>query len=79
MYIKTNLQPFLVKALAALAREKPGEPLKFLATYLIKHNPNNPNPPPTDMPNEIVLGGARPVGVEIQGDAKSKVNTKDEK
>lgn len=78
MYIKTNLQPFLVKALAALARKKPQEPLKFLATYLIDNNPNNPKPP-TDIPDEIVMGGAEAVDVKIQGDSKSKVITKDEK
>jgi hypothetical protein len=44
-YIKENLQPFLVKALAALAREKPEEPLRFLADWLIENNPNNPKPP----------------------------------
>ena len=44
-FIKQKLQPFLVQALAALARSKPKEPLKFLATYLIENNPNNPKPP----------------------------------
>lgn len=78
-YIKTNLQPFLVKALAALARSKPKEPLKFLATWLIENNPNNPKTPTANVPGEGGGGAANPVGVQIVGDTKSKVITRDEK
>jgi hypothetical protein len=74
------LQPFLVQALAALARNKPEKPLKFLADFLIEHNPNKPTPPPPGGAGQGAGAGVRaPVGVAIVGDSKSKVITKDEK
>ena len=77
-YIQTNLQPFLVQALAALARSKPEKPLKFLADYLIENNPNKPDnaPPPAGGMAGMAGMAAR---VAIVGDSKSKVITKDEK
>jgi len=78
-YIKENLQPFLVQALAALARKKPDEPLKFLATWLIENNPNNPKPPADKPAVDIPKAGKEPVDVQIVGESKSKVITKDEK
>ena len=78
-YIKQNLQPFLVQALAALARKKPDEPLRFLATWLIDNNPNNPKPP-ADKPIVDTPGDRQdPVDVQILGESKSKIITKDEK
>jgi len=78
-YIKENLQPFLVQALAALARKKPEEPLKFLATWLIENNPNNPKPPVDKPTVDIPKVVKEPVDVQIVGESKSKVITKDEK
>jgi hypothetical protein len=46
VYVKTKLQPTLVKALTALAREKPTSSktgaIRFLAQWLLENNPNKP-------------------------------------
>jgi len=42
VYVQENLQPYLVKALTALAKAKPEQPLRFLATWLLDNNPNRP-------------------------------------
>lgn len=78
-YIKENLQPFLVQALSALARKKPDQPLKFLATWMIENNPNNPKPPVDKPIVDTPAGGPESVDVQIVGESKSKVITKDEK
>ena len=41
-YVQRRLQPVVVKALTALARAKPEQPLRFLATWLLENNPNRP-------------------------------------
>ena len=45
-YVKTKLQPTLVKALTALAREKPTSSktgaIRFLAQWLLENNPKKP-------------------------------------
>eukprot|EP00960_Hanusia_phi_P009946 290459-Hanusia_phi.AAC.3 len=41
-YIKSKLQPMLVKGLSELARVKPAEPLRYLATWMLENNPNRP-------------------------------------
>lgn len=41
-YIQKNLSPTLVPALSALAQERPAEPILWLADYLNRHNPNEP-------------------------------------
>ena len=41
-FFKAKLQPTLAPALAALAREKPKDPVTWLAEYLLAHKP----PPP---------------------------------
>jgi hypothetical protein len=41
-YVQRRLQPVLVPALTALARAKPEDPVRFLATWLIENNPNRP-------------------------------------
>ena len=33
--------PLLLEALAQLAKEKPDEPIEFVAKYLLDHNPEN--------------------------------------
>jgi hypothetical protein len=41
-YIAKHLQPTLIKALAAVASEKPKDPVRALATTLLANNPNRP-------------------------------------
>ncbi|CAG4983577.1 unnamed protein product [Parnassius apollo] len=41
-YIQKHLVGTLQPALAALARERPAEPILWLAEYLLKNNPNEP-------------------------------------
>ncbi|KPJ06951.1 Nucleoside diphosphate kinase-like 5 [Papilio machaon] len=41
-YIQKHLAPTLGPALAALARERPAEPILWLANYLHRNNPNEP-------------------------------------
>ena len=43
-YARTHLfEPVLTQALAALSQEKPANPTKWLAEYLLEHNPNKPH------------------------------------
>ncbi|EKX54394.1 hypothetical protein GUITHDRAFT_63611 [Guillardia theta CCMP2712] len=62
-YIKSRLQPFLVKGLTELARAKPADPLRYLATWMLENNPNRP------------MGGEQSDG----GRAGVKTNTEEEK
>ncbi|XP_026752266.2 nucleoside diphosphate kinase homolog 5-like [Galleria mellonella] len=41
-YIQKNLTATLLPALTALAHERPAEPILWLADYLQRHNPNEP-------------------------------------
>eukprot|EP00961_Rhodomonas_salina_P130231 1753702-Rhodomonas_salina.1 len=41
-YVQEQLQPYLVKALTAVAKAKPDQPLRFLANWLLDNNPNKP-------------------------------------
>lgn len=41
-YIQKHVAPTLSPALTALAHERPAEPLLWLADYLKRHNPNEP-------------------------------------
>ncbi|XP_028169116.1 nucleoside diphosphate kinase homolog 5-like [Ostrinia furnacalis] len=41
-YIQKHITPTLLPALTALAHEKPAEPVLWLAEYLRRHNPNEP-------------------------------------
>ncbi|KAJ8721343.1 hypothetical protein PYW07_002118 [Mythimna separata] len=41
-YIQKHLTPTLLPALTTLAHERPAEPIVWLAEYLRKHNPNEP-------------------------------------
>ena len=38
-YLDQQLMPLLLEALAQLAKEKPEEPIEFVAKYLLDHNP----------------------------------------
>ena len=38
-YLDQQLMPLLLEALAELAKEKPEEPIEFVAKYLLDHNP----------------------------------------
>ena len=43
-YARIHLfEPILTDALAALSQEKPANPTKWLAEYLLEHNPNKPH------------------------------------
>jgi protein dpy-30 len=39
--------PILLQGMQALVKERPGNPVEYLAAYLLKNNPQGPsNPPP---------------------------------
>jgi len=38
-YLDQTVVPLLLEGMAALARERPANPVEYLATYLLKHNP----------------------------------------
>ena len=38
-YLSEKLFPVLSRALKAVERERPDDPVKFVATYLLKYNP----------------------------------------
>ena len=39
-YLDESLMPTLLPALNELARQKPEDPIKFIATYMLENNPN---------------------------------------
>jgi len=49
-YLDLNIVPTLLPALNAVATERPDNPTEFLAYYLLKNNPMNPEnkPPPEE-------------------------------
>mmetsp|Transcript_50130 Transcript_50130/g.100628 ORF Transcript_50130/g.100628 Transcript_50130/m.100628 type:complete len:141 (+) Transcript_50130:2-424(+) len=55
-YVQDTMQPFLVKALTALAKAKPDQPLRFLATWMLDNNPNKPAAGPRPAPEEGKFG-----------------------
>ena len=58
-YARTHLfEPILTEALAALSQEKPANPTKWLAEYLLEHNPNKPHVVAAGSPNMKSKGGA---------------------
>lgn len=34
--------PLLMQGMQALCKERPDDPIEYLALYLLKHNPNKP-------------------------------------
>ena len=38
-YLDQNLMPLLLEALTELSKQKPEEPIEFVAKYLLEHNP----------------------------------------
>lgn len=41
-YIRNNLQDTLMKGLTELVKQKPAEPVKWLAHWMLDNNPNKP-------------------------------------
>jgi len=42
-YLDQTVVPLLLDGMSALVKERPPNPVEWLATYLLKHNPQNPN------------------------------------
>jgi hypothetical protein len=64
-YARTHLfDPILTTALAALSQEKPANPCKWLAEFLLAHNPN--------APHVVAAGAAR---VQSRGEAVSTASS----
>lgn len=38
-YLESTVIPILIEGLSFLARERPSNPVEYLAAYLLKHNP----------------------------------------
>eukprot|EP00899_Mesostigma_viride_P021166 jgi/Mesvir1/29050/Mv18359-RA.1 len=41
-YLESAVVPLLVQGLQLLVRERPSDPVEYLAAFLLKNNPNNP-------------------------------------
>lgn len=41
-YVQQELNTILIQALTQLAKEKPKDPVQWLATWLLNNNPNKP-------------------------------------
>mmetsp|Transcript_4666 Transcript_4666/g.7225 ORF Transcript_4666/g.7225 Transcript_4666/m.7225 type:complete len:85 (-) Transcript_4666:594-848(-) len=41
-YLDQTVVPILLQGLSALAKERPANPVEFLAAYLLKNNPDAP-------------------------------------
>lgn len=46
-YLESSVVPLLMQGLQALCKERPDNPVEYLAMYLLKHNPQNAQPAPT--------------------------------
>ena len=42
-YLDQTVVPVLLDGMSALVKERPPNPVEWLATYLLKHNPQNPS------------------------------------
>ncbi len=42
-YLDQTVVPLLLDGMSALVKERPPNPVEWLATYLLKHNPQNSN------------------------------------
>jgi len=38
-YLEETVVPLVIEGLSAVARERPANPVEYLATFLLKHNP----------------------------------------
>ena len=45
-YLETAVVPILLQGMQALVKERPNNPVEFLAAYLLKNNPQGPSNPP---------------------------------
>jgi len=45
-YLETAVVPILLQGMQALVKERPNNPVEFLAAYLLKTNPQGPSKPP---------------------------------
>jgi len=45
-YLDQTVVPVLLDGMSALVKERPPNPVEWLATYLLKHNPQQSVPPP---------------------------------
>ena len=43
---QTRVVPILLQGMQALVKERPNNPVEFLAAYLLKNNPHGPSNPP---------------------------------
>jgi protein dpy-30 len=46
-YLDHTVVPLLMKGMQQLVREKPDDPVAYLAAYLLKHNPKHSEPAKT--------------------------------
>ena len=44
-YLEQSVVPILLKGMQALVKERPNNPVEFLAAYLLKNNPQGPSNP----------------------------------
>jgi protein dpy-30 len=42
-YLDQTVVPILLQGMSALVKERPGNPIEWLAAYLIKNNPQGPS------------------------------------
>ena len=42
-YLDQTVVPILLDGMSALVKERPPNPVEWLASYLLKHNPQNPS------------------------------------
>ena len=45
-YLETAVVPILLQGMQALVKERPNNPVEFLAAYLLKNNPQGPSNQP---------------------------------
>jgi len=45
-YLETSVVPILLQGMQTLVKERPNNPVEFLAAYLLKNNPQGPSNPP---------------------------------
>ena len=57
-YLDETVTPLLMQALAAVSRERPEDPVDYVAHFLLKHNPRRVNDATRAVGGVSSMGGA---------------------
>lgn len=62
-YLEATVLPLLLHGLEAVAKDRPKDPIEFLAAYLLSNNPQRDQPLPLPPGVSLLAGAAAPTAV----------------